>query len=158
MKFYQKPDHFKQMSGDGTEDPIQQLEASLCYLGPQILNMLLIHDAPFPPPFDRSRSPAPTLGPSLYTVTLSDEIPPPAALLGPRKTHLDVRSRLPPRPVSGRARRGTRRTPRPGRARQPDLLPLKGSGPDGGVAPELRRSPHERQAALRAPGDQVGRC
>lgn len=31
------------------EDPIRQLEASLGYLGPQILNMLVVHDAPFLP-------------------------------------------------------------------------------------------------------------
>lgn len=61
-------------------------------------------------------------------------------------------------PAEGHARGGTRRTLRPGRARQPDLLPLKGSGPDGGVAPELRESAGERQAALRATRDQDGRC
>lgn len=64
----------------------------------------------------------------------------------------------PAAPAEGHARGGTRRTPRPGRARQPDLLPLKGSSPDGGVAPEFGGSRCERQAALRAPGDQDGRC
>lgn len=72
---------------------------------------------------------------------------------------------LRPRPQrDGHARGGTRRRPRPGRARQPDLLPLKGRGPDGGVAPELPGSSCERRAltagpaALRSPGDQDGRC
>lgn len=106
--------------------------------------LILIHDAPFLAPSDRSSSSAPTFGPSLDTVILRDEVPPPAlALRGPTwPSGADSRlaaSRA--APAEGHARGGTRRTPRPGRARQPDLLPLKGRSPDGGVAPEFRGSP-----------------
>lgn len=110
---------------------------------------------------------SPLWTPSLNTVTLRDEVPPPSlALRGPTWPSGAVSRLAESRaaPAEGHARRGTRRRPRPGRARQPDLLPLKGRGPDGGVAPELRGFPYERRAltagraALGAPGDQDWRC
>lgn len=109
----------------------------------------------------------PLWAPSLDSVILRDEVPPPAlALRGPTwPSGADSRlAESPAAPAEGHACGGTRRTPRPGRARQPDLFPLKGRGPDGGVAPELRGFPYERRAltvgpaALGAPGDQNGRC
>lgn len=114
------------------EDPIRQQEASLGYLGPQLLNMLVIHDAPFLPLLVDPGPQPPLWAPSLNTV-----IPPPAlALRGPTWLSRAVSRLAESRaaPAEGHARGGTRRGPRPGRARQPDLLPLKGRGPDGGVA------------------------
>lgn len=102
-----------------------------------IKNGVVTHDAHFAhpdgqrPPFDRQ---VPTLDPSesglrsLDVVILRDGVPPPAcALRGPTWLPEDHRG-LEPTPASlcraaradGHARGGTRRAPRPGRARGPD--------------------------------------